>query len=294
MRAFDPFRPRYRFNASAVPFAANLTKPVPAEIDPIASTTISPEGGSVFARVDGFNYREILSVASATSQISGTSHKEESEFDTVINCSLEGVNILGIFTIDRVVTNMTVKRSVVLNSTQTGWVPTANLFDYTGSYISGFRVCGEPVTFTLSSDVQRESLKSLKQDQALAVTKGVESLKGADSKKVKSLLDEAMGTRILKQSVDLRHILGKLCRVVEMNEPVYKTLVTKSEGGGEFRTDRPNEFRVPGFGRIVFCDVIQNPGHQTLSMFRFELGCGNEGGGSGGNGGGNGDPIFPP
>lgn len=295
MQATDQFRPRYRFSAYAVPFAANLIRPIPAEIDPIAATVVSPEGGVVSARVDGFNFKEILSVGSATSQISATFHKDEREFDTVVNVTLERVNILEKFTFEKIVTTMTVKRYVVMNDQKTGWVPSSNLFDYTGTYIKGFQVCGEPVTLQLSTDVQRDALKALKPDQVIAATKGIESLKGSDAKKAKSTLDEMVSTRILSQSLDLRRVLGRLCNLVELGGgPVYKTLVLGSQGGGEYRTQLPNTFYVPGFGRIIIGEVVQNPGHQTVSMFRFELGCGNEGDGSGGNGGGNGDPPWPP
>lgn len=99
---------RYIFDAHAVGVAGQISHPFSDVIGVQAGSTLPATGGFGSARVDGFRYREILSFASAHTEVLG-SETQPGIFETVSLSVIEGFNLLGVVTCDRIVARVSGK-----------------------------------------------------------------------------------------------------------------------------------------------------------------------------------------
>ena len=81
-----------------------------------AATAISSIGGHAFTNSGPFNFKEMVRFNRASTQIAGieevpglAADENKRSFDTVVTCSIEGVNIFNQFTADSIVAHLSVK-----------------------------------------------------------------------------------------------------------------------------------------------------------------------------------------
>jgi hypothetical protein len=96
-------RKRYLHQASAIAAWGQITRPFCDLIPTQAALTLPVTGGYGSTRVEGFRYKEILSFASAYSEVAGSKHSPDGPFDTLALTAIEKLNILDVVTCDRVV-----------------------------------------------------------------------------------------------------------------------------------------------------------------------------------------------
>ena len=108
--------PFYFFHAHGCAFGAEFTKPFTATVESQAATAICSVGGHAFTSAGPFNFKEVVRFARASTQIAAIEESTANQpassgpsFDTVVTCSLEGVNIFNHFTADEIVAHLSVK-----------------------------------------------------------------------------------------------------------------------------------------------------------------------------------------
>jgi hypothetical protein len=99
---------RYIFQGDAIGVAGQIIHPFHDTI-PVQAASALPAGGGVgSARVDGFRYKEILSFASAYTEVVGT-EAHGGVFETLSLSVVEKFNLLDVVTCDRIVARITAK-----------------------------------------------------------------------------------------------------------------------------------------------------------------------------------------
>jgi hypothetical protein len=104
-------RKRYLHQASAIATSGRITHPFCDLIPTQAAMALPVSGGYGSARVEGFRYKEIVSFASAYSEVAGSEHGPDGPFDTLALTAIEKLNILDVVTCDRVVARISSMRT---------------------------------------------------------------------------------------------------------------------------------------------------------------------------------------
>src|SRR5258706_6275761 len=100
---------RYLRQASAIAASGRITRPFSDIIPTHAAVTLPMDGGYESSRVESFRYKEILSFASAYSQVAGSDYGPDGPFDTLAMTVIEGLNILDVVKCDRMVARISSK-----------------------------------------------------------------------------------------------------------------------------------------------------------------------------------------
>src|ERR1700687_1450420 len=97
--------PRYLYNANAIGLAGRINVPFCDVIPGQATCALASIGGFSSAKVEKFNYRDLITFDSATSFTSGsfTGAGARKGFETVVTVTVENLNILGVVRADRIV-----------------------------------------------------------------------------------------------------------------------------------------------------------------------------------------------
>ncbi len=126
------------YHAFATGVAGRVTHPFEHLIEAQAPSALPPMGGYSSNRVEHFRFKEILSFRAAYTQVAGAfvdKHGRQS-WDTVMTSTVEGLNIMGIVTADRIVARLASRHDV--------HEPEPRILPL-GSYIEGLRIAGIPV-----------------------------------------------------------------------------------------------------------------------------------------------------
>jgi hypothetical protein len=136
---------RYRFKGHAYAASGIITTPFREIIEVQAATNLADFGGFGSSRVSGFRHRDILRFEEAHSEVTGSrTHLDEpgETYSTLVRSTVEGVNILGMVTADKVVAHL-------VSTYRTG--PGAeNSVKLIGSRFENLRIGGIPVQAELS------------------------------------------------------------------------------------------------------------------------------------------------
>ena len=97
---------RFLFKAHAVGASGTFTKPHAEFLDAQASCSLSIDGGRASARVDNFNYRDIVMFKSAFSQAIGTFDDATGSWSTFVTSTVVGLNLQHVVTADRIVARL--------------------------------------------------------------------------------------------------------------------------------------------------------------------------------------------
>jgi hypothetical protein len=149
--------PMHFFHAHGCAFGGQFTKPFQAVVESQAATSISSVGGHAMASSGPFNFKEIVRFNRASTQIAAIKETpaskdtaaslENSSYDTVVTCAIEGVNIFNQFTADEIVAHLSVKTSLD---------GTIHKFNTVGTRFVNLRVGGVLVTPVLVNECDNE------------------------------------------------------------------------------------------------------------------------------------------
>jgi len=92
---------RFFYHAFGVGLGGRITRPCCELIEAQAATALPSVGGYASSHVDGYRFRDIVSVRSARSFAVG-SQAEDGSFNTSITVTVEGLNILGVITAESI------------------------------------------------------------------------------------------------------------------------------------------------------------------------------------------------
>jgi hypothetical protein len=103
---FKPQGTRFLYKAHAVGASGHFTKPHAEFLEGQAHTALPTGGGKASARVENFNHRDIVSFQSASTQAIGTYDPLSGSWNTLVTATVEGLNIQGVVTADRIVARL--------------------------------------------------------------------------------------------------------------------------------------------------------------------------------------------
>jgi hypothetical protein len=136
---------RFMYEALAFGVSGRIERPFD-EIIPVQASVALPEtGGFGTSRVQHFRFHDIVSFVSATAVVSGSfSDRRGGSRDAVATVTIEGFNILGVVTADRIVAR--VKSSHPVDAKKPSSISPL------GSYIENLRIAGKLIEPDLATD----------------------------------------------------------------------------------------------------------------------------------------------
>lgn len=138
---------RFRFKGYAYGVSGTLTTPFQEHIPVQAPATLPDFGGYGSTRVDTFSHRDMVRFESAHTEVTGSrTHRDEpgETYSTLVRSTVEGLNILGMVTADKVVAHLV---STYRTSEGKG---TENSVKLLGSRFENLRIGGIPVDVELA------------------------------------------------------------------------------------------------------------------------------------------------
>ena len=138
---------RYRFSGHAIGAGGRIQNPFQEIIEIQAAAALPEIGGYGTARSSDFRYREILQFDVAHSEVAGSKSNGDGGmvFNTLIKSTIEGLNIMGMLTADRVVANLV--------STHDGGPDSQPSIKLAGTRFENLKIAGVPVNVDLCLDV---------------------------------------------------------------------------------------------------------------------------------------------
>ncbi|MBI2684757.1 MAG: hypothetical protein HYX27_00460 [Acidobacteria bacterium] len=236
----------YTYSASGSAFGGVLTSPTSLTVPTQAMASLSPAGGNGSSTVENFAVPGILSVRQATTTVQGDPKQTE------LTVSIEGINLMDILKVDRLVLHMVSQPDPSGYET---WVSPG------GSFMEGLTIHNEPVQL----------------NSAVATF---------DKYPTYSSLERAYVEGALKGLIIEPGTLGAPCTAYELNG--CKTAVGDVKATIYPMDGTSGGLRVKDFATIYFGEYRISKYARHLTMLRVELGCDTSGGMGFGDGSGNG------
>lgn len=139
---------RFRFHGYAIGIAGQLTQPYSELIEVQGSTVLPAIGGHGTAHVSGFRRRDLLQFERLSTSVTGSECECKTDgwsAVTHVQAAVEGLNIMGTVTADRVVANL-----VSIYRKDSDGEPSVRLL---GTRFENLRIAGIPVAVDLATDM---------------------------------------------------------------------------------------------------------------------------------------------
>lgn len=243
----------YSFSASGSAIGGAMTSPAPLVIPTQAMVSLSPSGGYGSSTVENFGIAGVVSVRKATATAQGDAKQTE------LTVTLEGVDVMGVLTVERVVTHLVCEPPV--GGAEASITPA-------GSLIEGMAVNGTPVPLVSSVDVFAKN-------------------------PTYSALEQAYVNGALRGLVIAPGSLGAPCEAGQMNGcqtkygDVRATFYALDANSGVLPVVNGG-LRIKDFATLYLGEYRITPYKRAVTMLRVELGCDRGGSLSIGGGAGNG------
>lgn len=281
---------QYYYHASAFGLSGEIERPSRHSIPTQAATVLAPSGGRGYDRVENFSFDGIISFKSAYVEVGG-SFDECHNRHTSYACSvLEGVNILDVVSVDRIVSRMAVYSAIVGDKNGEA------TYDITGSHFENLRVAGHKIDIKLATHIFHEH------DTYSKVAKAHQSKK-TDNWLLGSKLGGLTDSQ-LAELEDTYHSLGGISELVRewtqtANRPADRGgyrfspanhLNIEEHAGGDSELLGFGSFIcIPKFGVVRLAELNIHRHCRSLTMLRVQM-CstgtaGTDAGGTTGSGG---------
>lgn len=260
---------RLRFRGSAYGAAGILTTPFREIIPTQASSTLADFGGYGTSLSENFNHRNIVRFDVARTEVTGSrTHLDASvpTYSTLSRSTIEGLNVMGMITADRVVANL-----VSTYRDAEGSQPEVKLI---GSRFENLKIAGVPVKVHLCLDIldKHHDHKSL--SAAYTADKKVRDLFG----------DDDLRKRYAHASPEVKEFLDappEEDAAMPHHEGVSAlSIVRKLEPEGDAFECFGHVIHIEGFGVIRLGEVRICKRTRHLTMIQVRFGCPVEGDGS--------------
>jgi hypothetical protein len=242
----------FHYHACAEAFSAHFIRPFEEQIHVQAASALPATGGHGCARVEKFRFHEFLSFRAGYTHVSGGLQPDDQSNNTLVTSVLEGLNLMDVLTIDRVVCRLYSKHKL---GDREGHITMH------GSKFEGVSICGEPVTIDLDFGLF-EGLQTYEQAQDAY----------RSNEKFKKIARDPFhtGNPLPEQKCNGAF----LCSLVQDGGVQVKHPGVQVAG---------HSIYVPGFGKVYFAETFISHGQRTLTMLRFELGSSTKASGIGGS-----------
>jgi hypothetical protein len=250
---------RFQYHAFAVGAAGRIDAPF-EEIIPIQASCALPEtGGFGTARVDRFQLRDIFSFHAATSVVCGSYSQRDRSFDALATVTIEGMNLLGMVTADRIVARISSRH----------WDDgREHSITPLGAYFENLRIAGYLVKLHLATDT-------------FSKFDTFDKVKTAYRENLDDFRDEFNGLSLIGRADDVPEKIRKYLpwcgltggkEIPETNGIIACSLVRELEGLGSELTQCGHVIHVPGFGTVRLAELKITTSASRLTMLQVELG----------------------
>lgn len=281
------------YHATAFGVSGELLRPAQRSIPAQATTTLAPGGGRGFDRVDNFQLDGVLSFRSAYTEVGGSFDDCHNMHTSYASSVIEGLNIAGMVTADRVVSRVAVYAAHEDSTDESS-------FDITGSYFENLRICGHPVDVKLATHEFHKHDTYSKFEQALQAKK-------ADHLLFLSGLSKLGAKQLQELESDYHALNGVSKRIAGWKQGTPKnragsTYLCSAAGHLDLKQHVGANSEIQGFGPIIcipkfgvirLAEVVIHKERRQLHMLRVQMcstGTGNIHTGGSGGGGGTGYP----
>ena len=245
-----PDSPSYfHYHACAQAFSARFRRPFDEHVDVQAPTSLPVTGGHGSARVENFRFHEFISFKKAYTHVSGGYQEDDKSNNTLVTSVIEGLNMMDVLTIDRVVCR--------LYSKHPKDAPEGNITMH-GSRFENVSICGHPVKIDLDFGLF-ENLQTFRQARDAYKANGQFTKIARDPLRTGKALPEQ----------DCHGAF--LCSLVKESGIQVISPAGTPAPPATFQTSG-HAIYVPGFGKVYFAETFMTHGQRTLSMLRFDLG----------------------
>jgi hypothetical protein len=258
---------RFRFKGTAYAAAGVITTPFREIIEVQAPATLSEIGGYSSSHAEKFRHRNVIRFESAHTEVTGSrTHfdKAGETYSTLVRSSVEGLDILGMVTADRVVANLVSTYNLAEDEE-----PSVKLI---GSRFEGLRIAGIPIHVHLCVGTldKHHRHKDLKKAYAQR-DKNVCDLFGDDDLK----REHAHAPEEVKNYLDAPPSAGADMPHSEGTSTI--SIVRKLEHFSDALKFYGYVIHVPGFGTVRLGEVRICKHTRSLTMIQVHLGCPFEG-----------------
>ncbi|HMD70581.1 MAG TPA: hypothetical protein VKF41_04525 [Bryobacteraceae bacterium] len=250
---------QFLYTGHAVGFSARITAPFDEVVEAQAASSLGIAGGYSSARVDNFRHRELLSFASAHTQVSGILSRKTNAFETLVSGVLEGLNLVDMVKADYVVGRLMSRHPQ--EPPPDG--PDEPFITPVGSEFGKIRVAGYELTPVIDVNLFNRFCSYTDLCAEISRSKDLRARFNAGE-------EGAAASR-----------LGGM---------LVGSIVSEIHGGGPGIEIAGHIVFVPGFGKLHFGEIVISQYSRRLAMLRAELGCPVDMDASGPDMGGNGHP----
>jgi hypothetical protein len=249
------------FHAEANSLGGFIEQPIKKVIPGQASASLPSVGGHVTNRTEAFNFEGIVSCSAAYTRVSGRHLEADGTPSTMVTSVVEGFNLLEVVTADRIVAQVSIEHPV------DGGDP---VFTFTGSRFEGLKMGGQDASLTLNSSLLDSGAGTgpitwplFQKTGKLQAAKLVKSAQSGGA--AYQWVVDRYGW-IAPAKAPAKAPGSILCSLVDGVAP---SVPGKSFG---------HVMDIPGFGKVIFGEVLAFPASVHLSMIRAELGSPTSGG----------------
>jgi hypothetical protein len=257
MISYEP-KKQYFLQADANALGGYLESPVAKLIPTLAPVSLPPVGGIAMARSEAFTFDGIVSCSSAHTRVSGQECCQDGTASILVTAVIEDLNILEVVRADRIVTQL----SLTFSQDHTALAVTV-----TGTAFEGVRLAGHPCRPIMNTELQRPR-DSTKPGERLSF----EQVRDVGRAQGKTLLGA-----FKDRGEDAIKWLSSRYQTMTEDPAVERayanlSLVDQLEVSGGVRS-YGHIAEIPGFGRIIFGEVLASPRSIQAVAIRAELGC---------------------
>ena len=273
---------RFQYHAFATGVAAQITHPFEHLIEAQAPSALSPMGGYSSNRVEYFRFKEILSFRAAYTQVAGTfvDKSGNQSWDTVMTSTVEGLNIMGVVTADRIVARLASRHGI--HDQEPSILPL-------GSHIEGLRIAGIPIHIKWSVD------RYCHMDTYAKVVDGYRTNKDGFSEKFDQ--ENRVGQHeslpeFLRSFFPGSHHRAKEA-ITDDNRTIATSLVANLDVESDCLKTHGHTIHVPQFGNVVIGQLLIDGNARQITMLQVYPECAVGIACAAGSGQTNGKPVPP-
>ena len=249
------------FHAEANSLGGFIEQPIKKVIPAQSSASLPAVGGHVTNSTEAFNFEGIVSCSGAYTRVSGRHLETDGTPSTLVTSVVEGFNLLEVVTADRIVAQVSIEHPA------NGGDPVVT---FTGSRFEGLKIGGQDASLTLNSSLLGSGAGTGPITWSLFQKTG----KLQAAKLVKSAQS---GGAAYQWVVDRYGWMAPAKAPTKAPGSILCSLVdgvAPSVPGKSFG----HVMDIPGFGKVIFGEVMAFPASVHLSMIRAELGSPTSGG----------------
>lgn len=272
---------QYFYHASAYGLAAEIERPVKQSVQAQAACTLAGAGGRGGRRVQKFCLSPFICFEAAYSEVGGSFDDCHKIHTTYAQSVIEGLNIAGVVTADRVVSRMVVYSPA--HDDENG----EHSFDITGSYFDNLRIAGHPIDIKLATHKFHAHDTYSKFEKAFHSDNGCDLLPwGSQNEKRLSALEKLEGQYHALNGI------GARARLWNKRSQRPRGGAYWSSAAGHFNLNQQvDETELQGFGGIILvpkfgvirlAQVLVHKDYRRLIMFHVQMCSGTSGSSDGG------------